>query len=99
MSEHTPGPWIVYEPDVNSLELRDGCGGYICELTTVGWEIPPDAMANGHLIAAAPDLLAALKLLLGHSGLDIDAQDKDPEDHAAERVARAAIAKATGERK
>lgn len=48
---------------------------------------------------ANAELLAALKLLLGHSGLDTDAQDKDPEDHDAEKSARAAIAMATGERK
>lgn len=49
---------------------------------------------NARLRESVTELLEALKLLLGHSGLDVDAQDKDPEDHAAERVARAAIAKA-----
>lgn len=90
MSAHTPGPWVIYEPDVNSLELRDGCGGYICELTTEGCEIPPDARANARLIAAAPDLLEALKDMV--NGIDNEIGRSRTDTNFPK--ARAAIAKA-----
>lgn len=47
--------------------------------------------ANARLIAAAPDLLAALHQMLN------DLTDGDDEAHTAVKRARAAIAKATGE--
>ena len=42
-------------------------------------------------IAERDRLREALEGLLGHSGLDVDANDKDVEDHALERAARAAL--------
>lgn len=42
-------------------------------------------------------LLNALQAMLKHSCVaDVEAADKDPEDHKAERLARAAIALASG---
>lgn len=59
MSEvkHTPGPWHVgphYKSDVESRQ------GRICECGPFGSE---QAEANARLIAAAPELLDALKAL------------------------------------
>lgn len=62
----------------------------------------PDARANACLIAAAPDLLAALDCLLRYYIIEdepstipcMGPSDKDIED--AWRAARAVIAKATG---
>lgn len=63
-------------------------------------DVPGPWKGNARLRKAAPDLLAALKLMLAHSCVaESDAEYKEPKDHAAERIARAAIAKATGERK
>jgi hypothetical protein len=55
MEQHTPGPWWVgphYKSDVESGE------GRITECRPLQ---TPRAIANAHLIAAAPELLDALK--------------------------------------
>ena len=77
----------------------------VCQIEVTSWEqdedgnetVDPAIMADARLIAAAPDLLEALKAMLAHSCVaDADPEDKDPEDHDAERKALVAIAKATG---
>jgi hypothetical protein len=58
MSEHTPGPWLYREPEDDELhEIYSESGGdLICYPV---WTY--NQRANIPLIAAAPDLLAALK--------------------------------------
>lgn len=61
MSEHkyTPGPWIAwYRGDEVEADIRDKRGVLICKCY---W---PDEHLNAQLIAAAPDMLAALELAL-----------------------------------
>jgi hypothetical protein len=91
-NQHTPGPWF-YE----GQNIRNGDG---LDVATVDSErsterctsdrIPlKEWTANTHLIAAAPDLLAALEAVDGYwAGGDA------PEELAAQ--IRAAIAKAEG---
>jgi hypothetical protein len=99
MSEHTPGPWQVdyellatFENDGRTEELieivGDSRGNTPCYATS---------KVDARLIAAAPDMLAALK--------ELDDTVNEPNDHkdgweaALERAsnkARAAIAKAEG---
>lgn len=84
MSEHTPGPWEV-----------EGIGQVIVPNRPPAWRTLADvygehgdeeqADADAHLIAAAPDLLAALEALLPHL-----------EDARMDDGAKAAIAKARG---
>ena len=88
-TKHTPGPWMSAasknHPDFYSIEKRDGDGRLaddICFLTLKKGE---EGMANARLIAAAPDLLEALELLL---------HDRTPW---TVQCAKEAIAKATGE--
>ena len=52
-TEHTPGPWHY----TNQLIFKDG----ICIAETFSRETGMDAVANARLIAAAPELLAALQ--------------------------------------
>lgn len=89
--EHTPGPWVVFVCDGVFTVLPAGRGG---EIAT--------KIKNGHdadLIAAAPKMFEAITLMLAHSCVaDSAAEDKDPADHEAERLARAAIAQARGGR-
>ena len=62
--EHTPGPWQAYARHVHNDGTQDEMGG-------LGWDIhgPPKPQLRGqfslagdaYLVAAAPDLLAALE--------------------------------------
>jgi len=53
---HTPGPWWVDDDPGEGVEVQDGFGR-----TASVWGDEDTAKANARLIAAAPDLLAALK--------------------------------------
>jgi len=90
---HTPGPWLRLS------------GGYIATTTGPDWpshtvctvkgnagtaQERDTADANAALIAAAPDMLAALQRLVSF------AQEDDPEVQAAVDAALAAIARAEG---
>ena len=87
MSAHTPGPWFVTtQDDYPTGEVSADPMGVRHIVTTYC----DDAKANARLIAAAPELLAALGRLL-ESGDVLDAADA-----GALKQARAAIARATG---
>ena len=96
MSKHTPGPWKVR----NVREVF--CGNKrICHVNAASreplsikddWDV---AAANARLIAAAPDLLEAL--LRTCAALE-SVSYSDPSIASAINTARAAIAKATGEK-
>lgn len=100
MSEHTPGPWRVdpeHWGDVQDANGHEICavfdendqgeqwkiGGTITATTREGW-------ANARLIAAAPDLLAALEAIMNARW-----RPEGMSEENADR-ARAAIARATG---
>ena len=90
MAKHTPGPWSS-TPSVRSFEAQvwDAAGAALLFFAD-GRATGPEADANAALIAAAPDLLAALKdMLANYHVLGFNA-DKRREE------ARAAIAKAEG---
>jgi len=87
MSKHTPGPWkwdghieqAIITAD-SGEEVLWGCG--CCDSPRLL------CTADGHLIAAAPELLEALKEI---------ANMAVPVQKTEHRIARAAIAKAKGE--
>ena len=101
MSKHTPGPWSVGEVshkkqrvDIDSLHADQTVGhhtwrglarAYGCEDMPV--EGTAAMLANARLIAAAPELLEALKVLVENGGIGPEQMFHD---------ARTAIAKATG---
>ena len=65
MSEHTPGPWVV-DPANPNLVARDGdVYEYICEVAPSAFSDSTHSYdqecANARLIAAAPELLEALR--------------------------------------
>jgi hypothetical protein len=83
----SPAPWVIGSNGA-SVKVVDSEGKAVCMLT------PRRDQFNGDLIAAAPDLLAALQMVA-----DIWSHDQianiDPESPVAK--VRAAIKKATGE--
>jgi len=89
MAQHAQGPWFVfskYSP-ANQLQIgkRTKHGSYAIGAV---YDKDAEAQATAHLIAAAPDLLEALTLILenpDHDLLDIERE-----------TAEAAIAKAQG---
>jgi hypothetical protein len=72
MAEHTPGPWRVTD-EINRVSggevIRPSRGdgvdspvAFVCDFN--GYDRDEERQANARLIAAAPELLEALKLLL-----------------------------------
>jgi len=90
VSAWTPGPWSYWRDSgfPQGVITQDRTKEYIAA------PIGPDTVANAHLIAAAPNLYAALELLL---------RDIEPMEQAVGRktasgdAARAALAMARGE--
>lgn len=107
---HTPGPWECFP----KLTASENHRGFVVQKSgTHKWRladvVPMDedgkeGAANARLIAAAPDLLAALRELMAagdevvaHCGTDGPLADAACErNHRAWNAARAAIAKAEG---
>ncbi len=88
----TPGPWRAVEHEPAKYRIRGHVGPIEVDVAEV-YGAPDDA----RLIAAAPDLLEALKALnLAFFGIRIPATDEQlPAIIAASNMARAAIAKAS----
>lgn len=64
MSKHTEGPWIVAEDVINDRpEIRDRDGRLIAVVMRHYPMSAKTQTTNAHLIAAAPELLDALKWL------------------------------------
>ena len=93
---HTPGPWVVfhnaagYADGIKAPNARNDVAGVVGQQITraqsVSYPSSAEGAANAHLIAASPDLLAALEGVLRVS-------DRQTAEYDA---ARAAIAKARG---
>lgn len=82
---HTPGPWAANGTTVFFPHNLGGFSIHRC----------PDAEANAHLIAAAPDMLAALEAIEGALPAFNAAGDERVVDPGSPRgLVRAAIAKA-----
>lgn len=113
MSKHTPGPWNV-DPDCWGDIQADGAeiatvfdsDDFGCEYLISGsiTASEDEAKANARLIAAAPDLLAALSHLFDCLPVGDKGRRMFPTStlHAADLnraldIARAAISKAEGE--
>ena len=99
-AKHTPGPWswcaVGWEEPSGAfdIEATTADGRHVIIASRYDWQHRvEESEANARLIAAAPELLEALRGLrrwMGPCGLD-------EEIDAAMRAADAAIAKATGD--
>ena len=106
MSEHTKGPWEVVRTDAGIIvrtesakKTRFGASRYaaIGGFDRSDPEQLAEALANARLIAAAPELLEALKGLAEaycRAGAPLTREER-AEDRKRFFAARAAIAKAT----
>lgn len=65
MSNHTPGPWVTFRLDGEFSIIPAGRPGDIAIIEYDHPEGCEQASADAYLIAAAPDMLALLKLALG----------------------------------
>lgn len=100
---HTPGPWTA---DPTTGYIASKSHGYVPLVTPFREGVhkdkhggaTPEALANAHLIAAAPELLGACQRLLecpelnSNGGLD----EFEPETRQAIKLGAKAIAKAEG---
>jgi len=86
MLKATPGPW-KYEHASGAIYYDDGDVEPLIASTNLESVSVEQGDADGHLIAAAPDLYEALKAVVGITDRKTDEFDK----------ARAALAKARGE--
>ena len=94
---HTPGPWTIEKSTRTDHHIIAG-RRWIATASNHDFHPTQEenerTIANARLIAAAPDLLAALEALVGEA--DLGEVDLDDDDRAKLEQARAAIAKATG---
>lgn len=84
-AQHTPGPWFTEATStIGHHYIVDSEGFTIATPSPMG-------QANARLIAAAPELLSALRQLMEYTG-----GWNSPPDHPC-GIARDALTKATGE--
>ena len=106
-AKHTPGPWSVedgfdrdgkgrYMPSVRLFKSDIPWGGKITIPTSHDQEAD-SIMANARLIAAAPELLEACRLIADTDKAGIDSEDRYEAIVKAQNAAQSAIAKAKGE--
>lgn len=100
MSEHTPGPWQIKRGEIWSNQ--DDLLGvvYRTEAWTTGEKVKTEDQANARLMAAAPELLKALKFIetwISQPVGEFSVAALDGLFDQTRGIARAAIAKATGE--
>lgn len=96
MARHTPGPWRIAEPVRGMRGPEAATGDKIIVgadhvIPAIVYEFGDTGKANARLIAAAPDLLAALELALRC----LDTDGRTSASAALNAAGRAAIAKAT----
>lgn len=103
---HTPGPWTVHAWGDNSYEVN-AADSTVCNVPGFHDGTADEGVSehNARLIAAAPDLLAALKravseanCAMGYSGVDAEHTLKRVLERVSKltRVCETAIAKAEG---
>jgi hypothetical protein len=100
MTQHTPGPWRHWGSDI-VIKDRDGDDMIICGMGKPAsfrshpYSVPSSRQtkANAQLIAAAPDMLAALQGIMAESSRDDDDHDVIA---TIQGICRVAMAKAKG---
>lgn len=95
-AQHTPGPWHVGEGVAQRI-IYDSRGWPIADAKLFhGNSRSGEDVPNARLIAAAPDMLEALKAIIDNDGGEGSKHYHAIKLFDAREKARAAIAKATG---
>ena len=95
-SKHTPGPWEPYR-NPSYWEVR-AKGGEVASICPSKYSFGIDAeIANARLIAAAPDLLAALEEIREASEIVLGSDDPEAALARIYDLANIAASKAKGE--
>lgn len=90
MSKNTPGPWNFYDDTKSTGRIEIVALGKT--VARIYHSVPEEDLPNARLIAAAPDLLSALELMV------YMIEEMTPElTGRVYEFAKAAIVKATGE--
>ncbi len=97
MTKHTAAPWHIGTPPPNGEQAIGAQNGMMVAIATTGVGMKEETLANARLIAAAPELLEALKEMCSYTAELNPNQGFDGFDDCAVNKARAAIVKATGE--
>ena len=93
---HTPGPWTI---ETTNSYVRIVSPTHVIATTSGMHDVSKYVVANSHLVAAAPDLLAALKDVSDKLALAFEGDEEAAEDYgvtASLHRARTAIANARG---
>ena len=100
MSAHTPGPWSVIDghyPQFREIKGPSFTISIVLSATDLDFSDYLKREADAQLIAAAPDMLAALYAVLHDcDNLDMVESNEPGRDIGPWEMANAAIAKATG---
>ena len=99
-TKHTPGPWSTWEFEPRAIAVGPDAGGLaVAEIVSTNAhgittaQTEERGAANARLIAAAPDLLHALRLMLReHDALQM-AEGSTDDRWAAATLARAVLNK------
>lgn len=91
MSKHTPGPWHTQHVHPYT-HIKSDKNPMIAVVRSVLTDSRQEFEANAHLIAAAPEMLEALEMMLGILTVAGIAADTEAVQHL-----RSVIAKAKGE--
>jgi len=100
-TKHTPGPWKISDGAILCQNVNAYGNFHIARFDRGDSDNTGEDLANARLIAAAPELLAALKdtLCLAEAYFDTLPDDGEAQDHymtCVIELARNAIAKAEG---
>lgn len=97
-TKHTPGPWSADDESANSITIRAASksahklGQEVASVVNdEGFKLTPTMWANARLIAAAPDLYAALSSMTDQMQQFSDAEHVLGCEHLI-KAARAALA-------
>lgn len=93
-AEPTAGPWRMVKRVGGNPSVVDASGAGICSTGNCRTRPYAESIANARLIAAAPEMLAALRELVVIT--DAQMEELSPTQKVVMRKARAVIAKAEG---